>query len=162
MKKPRRWPPGTQRQVDGFILDRALVADLQAQRVEIDDRIHRFERALLPLRHFLQHLVGNGRDQVRRHLGAVQFQQMGLDLAHAHAACVHADHMIVETGHAALVFGHQFRLEARQAVARDIELQRKRDVRAVVDFPAAVVNLWFQTESLERCCIGRPRFCYMR
>lgn len=38
----------------------------------------------------------------------------------------------------------------------------KRDVRAVVDFPAAVVNLWFQTESLERCCIGRPRFCYMR
>lgn len=31
----------------------------------------------------------------------------------------------------------------------------RKDVRTVVDFPAAMVNLWFQTESLEQRCIGR-------
>jgi hypothetical protein len=46
---------------------------------------------------------------------------MGLDLAHAHATGVHADHMVVEAGHPALVFGDQLGLEAAKAIAGNIK-----------------------------------------
>jgi transposase len=75
-----------QGQINGLVLDCAFVTDFQTQCVEIHDRVHRFERPLLPLRDFFQHLVGNGRDQIRRHFGTVQFQQMSLDFSHTHPA----------------------------------------------------------------------------
>ncbi len=47
-----------QGQVHGLVLDGALIADLQSQRVEVDNLVHRIERAGLPLGDFGEHLVG--------------------------------------------------------------------------------------------------------
>ena len=115
--------PDAQRQIHGLVPDRTLIADLQAQCIEVDDWVHDFQRALLPLLDFGQHLVGNGGNQIGRNLQAVQLQQMRLDFAHAHAACIHADHMIVKARQTALIFGHQLRLESGQPVAGDVQVQ---------------------------------------
>ncbi len=69
----------------------------------------------------LEHLVRDGGNQVGRHFSAVQFQQVRLDLAYAHATGVHTDHMVVKAGHAALVLGDQLGLEAAKAVTGDVE-----------------------------------------
>lgn len=58
-----------------------------------------------------------------RHFGAVQFQQVSLDLAHAHAARVHADHKVIEARHAPLALGPQLRLETGKTVTRHIEVK---------------------------------------
>lgn len=113
----------TQGQVDGLVSDGAFIADLQALLVEIEDGVHRLQRALLPLLDLRQYLVGDGGDQVGRDLQAVQFLQVALDLSHAHAACIHADHVVVEAGQPALVLGDQLRLEGGLPAARNVQFQ---------------------------------------
>ncbi|HDR9189430.1 TPA: hypothetical protein QDB48_003665 [Burkholderia vietnamiensis] len=44
--------------IDRLVLGRAFVAAIQPQRVELHDRIHGRERALLPLLDVGQHLAG--------------------------------------------------------------------------------------------------------
>jgi len=61
-------------------------------------------------------LESDGRDQIGRNVGAVQLEQM-----HAHSTSVHADYVIVEARHAALVLGDQFWLEAAEAVTGNVE-----------------------------------------
>ena len=82
-----------------------------------------FERAVLPLGDLVEHGVGHRADQVGRDLDAVEFAQMPLDLAGAHAAGVHRDDPVVEAGEAALVLGDQLRVEGGQPVARDLQGQ---------------------------------------
>ena len=74
------------------------------------------------MRDFIQHFVGNGRDELRRDLESVDLQQVTLNLAHGHAVCIHADDMIVESRQAALVLGDELRLERREPIARDGDL----------------------------------------
>lgn len=93
--------------------------------IEEDQRIERVERPVLPLGHFLQDGVGDGRDQIGRHVNAVELLQMATDLAHPHAARIHGDDLLVEIGKAALIFGDQLRVEGAGPVARD----RKRHLR---------------------------------
>jgi hypothetical protein len=85
-----------ERDMDGFVADHALVADLHPDRVEKDERIDRIERPLLPDRHLVEHRVGHRRDQVRRHVDAVQVVQVPGDLAGAHAARVHRHDLFIE------------------------------------------------------------------
>ena len=47
---------------------------------EEDQRIERVKRPVLPLSHFLQDGVGDGRDQIGRHVDAVELLQMATDL----------------------------------------------------------------------------------
>ncbi len=51
---------------------------------------------------------------------------MAADLAHAHAARIHGDDLVVELGEAALVFGDQLRIERAGPVARDRKLHLRR------------------------------------
>jgi transposase len=83
----------------------------------------RLERPVLPLRHLLQHGIGDGADQVGRDLDAVQLAQVPLDLAGAHPPRVHRHDLVVEAGEAALALGDQLRVEGGQPVARDLQLQ---------------------------------------
>ena len=55
---------GTQRDVDRLIPNHALIADLNADGVEEDERIGRIERALLPGRDLIQYRVCDRRYQV--------------------------------------------------------------------------------------------------
>ncbi|KVN92973.1 hypothetical protein WJ70_14060 [Burkholderia ubonensis] len=135
--------PNSQRKVHRLVLDRAFVANLQPKCVEIHDRIHGLERALLPLLDVGQHLIGNRGNQIRRHLQPVQFQQMALNLANAHAARIHADHVVVEAGQPALILADQLRLERRLPIARNIQLQFAvgRDDRLAARAVAVIAGL---------------------
>ena len=111
--------PDAERDVDRLVADHALVADLDPQGVEEDQRVDRLQRPVLPLGDLLQHGVGDRADQVGRDVDAVELAQVALDLADAHAAGVHRDDLVVEAGKAPLVLGDQLRVEGRQPVARD-------------------------------------------
>src|SRR6187551_1960206 len=74
----------------------AFVANLHAQGLKEHNGIDRLERPGLPDSDLLQHRVGDGRDQVRRDLDAVELLQMPDDLAVAHAAGAHRHDLLVE------------------------------------------------------------------
>src|SRR3954469_9219090 len=111
-----------QRHVNGLVLDQTLVADFDPQRVEEDHWIDRIERPVLPLADLIEHGVGHPADQVRRHLGAVEFEQVTLNFAHSHAAGVEAQNLVIEAVEVGLAFGNQLRLERPGAVARNRNL----------------------------------------
>jgi hypothetical protein len=66
--------------------DQPFIPDLDPQRVKENQRIDLFQRAGLPGGDLLQHRIGDGADQIRRDLDAVEIAQMADDLARAHAA----------------------------------------------------------------------------
>src|ERR1700735_3467960 len=66
--------------IDRLVLDQALVADFDPQRVKKDDRINRLKRPALPFAHLIQNGVGDLADQIGRDLRAVELGQVALDL----------------------------------------------------------------------------------
>src|SRR3954468_23435430 len=66
--------PDPERDIDGLVADRALVAHLDADRVEEDQRIERLERPVLPFGDLVEHGIGHRADQVRRDLEAVDLR----------------------------------------------------------------------------------------
>jgi len=79
----------TERDIDGLVANEPFVADFDPQRVEENQRIHRFQRPVLPFGHGLQNRVGHRRNEIGRDLQAIKLQQMALDLANGHAARIH-------------------------------------------------------------------------
>ena len=83
---------------------------------------------------------------------------MALDLAHAHAAGVHRDDLVVEAGKAPLVLGDQLRIEGGQPIARDLQLdlagvgQNRLAAIAV----AAVAGFTLRVEMMVHLGIQRP------
>src|ERR1700722_15419768 len=72
------------RDIDGLVANEPLVADFDPQRVEENQRIHRFQRPVLPFGHRLQNRVGHRRNEIGRDLQAIKLEQMPLDLANGH------------------------------------------------------------------------------
>ena len=112
------------REVHGLVAHQPFVADLHAQRVEEHDRVGRLERPGLPGGDLVDHLVGDGGDEVRGDLDAVELAHVALDVARAHAAGVQRDDLVVETGKAPPVLRDQRGVESAVPVARDRQLQR--------------------------------------
>jgi len=123
-KPPAYSPQGQQRKLNVFRHEYNVLPDLHAQRVEEDHRVHRLQRSRLPGGHFGHGGVGDGADELRRHLGAVLLGQEALDLAHGHAARVHGHDLVVEAGEAAFVLGDEQRLEAALTVSRHLDAKR--------------------------------------
>ena len=115
-----------QRDADRLVANHVLVADLDLDRVEEDQRVNRIKRPLLPSRNLIEHGVGHRADQIGRDVDAVQIVQVPGDLAGAHTPRVHRHDLLVEAGEAALVFGYQLRVKARLAVARHVNRQLAR------------------------------------
>ncbi|CAM5602904.1 hypothetical protein ATER59S_05514 [Aquamicrobium terrae] len=115
-----------ERDVDGLVAHEAFVPDLDPNGVEEDQRETGVERPILPFGHLFQHRVGDGRDQVRRDVDTVEFLQVAADLAHAHAARIHGDDLVVELGEAALIFGDRLRIERAGPVPWDRKLHLRR------------------------------------
>jgi len=67
--------------VDGLVANETLVPDLDPDGIEEDQRIKRVERPVLPFADRLQDGIGDGRDQVRRDVDAIEFLQVSTDLA---------------------------------------------------------------------------------
>src|SRR5260364_78588 len=135
--------------------DTALFLTLPSSRIcsrsaSRDNGRHRFKRARLPLFHFSQHFIGEGRNEIRRDFKSVQLEQMPANLTHAHPTCIHADHMILKARQAPLIFGNERRLKRGKPVSRNIQrsITRRRDhglraaaVAVIVGFPWRSVAL---------------------
>src|SRR5260364_346074 len=132
--------------------DTALFLTLPSSRIcsrsaSRDNGRHRFKRARLPLFHFSQHFIGEGRNEIRRDFKSVQLEQMPANLTHAHPTCIHADHMILKARQAPLIFGNERRLKRGKPVSWNIQrsITRRRDhglraaaVAVIVGFPLAL------------------------
>src|SRR5690606_27311700 len=108
-------------QVNGLVADHAIAANLDAQRIEENDRIHGFQRAALPGDGFGHDFVGHGTDEVRRNLRAVALGEKPLNLAYAHAPGVHGDNAFIKSGKSALVLRNKNGLEAAVAIPGEID-----------------------------------------
>ncbi len=136
----------------------AFVSDLDPQRIEEHQRIDRLQRPRLPGRYFVQHRVGDGRDQVGRHVDPVNILDMPHDLTRAHPTRIHRHDLLVEAREAALILGKQLRIKARLPVARDGKLQRaaiRQHCLAAVAI-AAVADGLFVGEMMIHLRIQRP------
>lgn len=119
-------------EIDGLVPHHAFVPYLHAERVEDDHWVHAVEGPLLLGGHLLEHRIGDGTDDRRRHLDLVELFQVALDLAHAHAAGIEREHIGIELRQAPHAFRHQLRREAPVAIPRDIERQRPVSVNTVL------------------------------
>src|SRR5215471_6081134 len=123
-----------ERYIDGLVLDQALVADLDPQGIEEHHWVNRVERSVLPVPHLIEDLVRNPADEVGRDLGAVDLGKVALDLAHAHAARVKAQDLVVEAVEPGLMLGDQLGYEAAGPIARyrnlDLAILSQNGLRA--------------------------------
>jgi len=94
------------------------VADLDDQRVEVDDRVDALQRPVLPRLGVGEDRVGDLGDQVRGDLGAVDLGQVPLDLADRQTAGIQADHAIVKPDSPGLALLDDLGLKGPLAVAR--------------------------------------------
>ena len=102
----------SERDIDRLVFNEALIADLDPQGVEENDRVDGIERPVLPLAHLVQDGIGDPADEIGRDVDAVKLGQMAPDLAHRHAAGVQAQDLVVEPVEPGLAFGDKLRLES--------------------------------------------------
>ena len=115
-----------EREIDGLVADQALVADLDPDGVEENQRIARFQRPVLPFGDRLQHRIGDRGNQVRRHLQPVELKQMALDLPNRHAARIHRHDLVVEAWKPPLIPLDQLRIERPLPIARNAHIDLRR------------------------------------
>src|SRR5204862_7422916 len=106
------------------VTNRALVADLQDDRVEPDDKVELLERPRLPLLDVIEDRVGDAADRVAADLDTVELLQVLRDLPRAHPARVHRDDLVVETREPALMLRHDLRLERPLPITGQLDLDR--------------------------------------
>src|SRR3954451_5302209 len=68
------------REIAGAVSDRAVLADLHHERVEVDDRVNLIQRPRAPRLHVGQHSVGDAADRVTPDRDAVELAELRLDL----------------------------------------------------------------------------------
>lgn len=81
----------SQRQVNRFVAHHIVLANLHAQGIKKDHRVHRLQGAGLPGGDLAQHGVRDAADEVRGHVNGVHLGHETLYLAHCHATGIHVD-----------------------------------------------------------------------
>lgn len=114
----------TDRDVGGLVADLVAVADLDHQRVEVDDRIDRVQRPGLPRLDLVEDRVGDLADRLVRQLGADRAREVGLDVTDRHPARVQADDHVSQPADLPFALGHQPGLEGRVPVPRNVQRYR--------------------------------------
>ena len=105
------------RDINGPVRD-VSVADLHVDRIDQDHRIDPLERPRSPGIEFVDDLVGDLRDQLFRHLGGIDFREVGLDFTGRQAFGIEADDRLVEALDPAGVLRDDLRLERSGPIPR--------------------------------------------
>src|SRR5690606_6044111 len=82
--------------VRGLVAHMPAIADLHDQRVEVDHRVERLERPLLPGQDLVADLLDDVRDRLVRQVRADRRSQVVLDIADRHPAGVERDDHLVQ------------------------------------------------------------------
>ncbi len=101
-----------------------VLADLDPDGIEVDDRVELLQRPVLPLQDGVGHGVGDRRDRARRQLHADRRGQMMFDLADGHAARVEADDHVVQSVQTALALADQPRGERARPIPGNVDGER--------------------------------------
>lgn len=109
------------RQIAGEVSDRLPVADLDHERIEVQDRVDLLKRPGLPRLGVLQHGGGDTTDGLAADPGAIELSDVGLDLADAHPAGVQGDDLLIQPRQPALALADQLRLKTALAVPRRVD-----------------------------------------
>src|SRR5215211_1817707 len=88
------------RQIAGAGADRAVLAHLDHQRVEVNDRVDGLQRPRAPHRDVLKDGVGDPADRVAADLGAAEIGQVSGDVAYRHASGVKTEDPVIQTDQA--------------------------------------------------------------
>src|SRR5215210_7089407 len=113
-----------QGEVAGQVAHRAVLADLHAQRVEVDDRVDRLQRPGAPRLDVGQHRVGDGADRVAADLDPVELGQVRRDVTGRHPAGIEPEDLLVQARQARLALADQLRRKRALAVAWRLDLHR--------------------------------------
>jgi hypothetical protein len=105
-------------QVGGLVVDRAAVADLDHQRVDVKDGVKGIQRPGLPLRDLIADHVGDLRDQCGRDFRAVDLPEVRLDIPGRHPSRVKRQDHLVDLPDTALPFRDDLRRECGIPVPR--------------------------------------------
>jgi hypothetical protein len=109
------------RDMRGPVRHMRAVADLHDQRVEVDHRVERLQRPVLPCQDFLGDRLGDVADRLVGQVGAQRRREMVLDVADRHPAGVQRDDHVLQPTEAAGALGHQRRPERTIPVPRLIQ-----------------------------------------
>src|SRR5215212_8664794 len=99
-----------------------VVTDLHHQRVQVQDRIDRFQRPGLPRFHLLGDRVGDVGDRLVAQLGAQGAFQMSLNVADRHPPGIQADDHLRQPADPPLALRHQPRLKGAVTVPRGSQI----------------------------------------
>src|SRR3954452_11418427 len=106
------------RQVAGAGADRAVLADLDHQAVEVRDRIDGVQRPGAPRVDVLKDGVGDPADGVALDLDAVELGEVILDVTDAHAAGIEPEDPVIQARQPGLALAHELGLETAVAITR--------------------------------------------
>jgi DNA-binding CsgD family transcriptional regulator len=104
--------------------DDLRLSDRDDHRVEVDDDVELLARARLPGPHVVRDRRGDLRDQPVGDVDAVQLAQVALDLPRRQPAGIQREDLIVEAIEAALVLGHDPRLETGVPIPGQLDLSQ--------------------------------------
>jgi len=106
-------------QINAFVDDLVVFTAFENNSVEVNDRINRIQRAVLPLIYFRQDFIGDFRNQCLRNLCSVNLTQVVLNVALTHAFGVHRQYFLLNLVSPGLTSFKNFRLELAIAIARN-------------------------------------------
>ena len=109
------------RDMRGPVRHMRAVADLHDQRVEVDHRVERLQRPVLPCQDFLGDRLGDVADRLVGQVSAQRGREMVLDVSHRHPAGVQRDDHVLQPTQPAGALGHQRRPERAVPVSRLVQ-----------------------------------------
>ena len=100
-----------QGKIDRLVAHPAVLAALDDNAVEVDDRIDGIKRPALPCPNIVQHSIGYAADQGFGDLDLVELQQHGLHIPDAHASGIHGQNFFIESLEALLALWDELRFK---------------------------------------------------
>ena len=108
-------------QLAGAGADGAVFGHRDHQRVEVDERIDRLQKAGAPVGEVFEHRVGDPRARVAADLHPEEALQMRGNVADRPAAGVEVQDPVIQAGQPGLAPAHQPRIERPRAIARSAD-----------------------------------------
>jgi hypothetical protein len=86
-----------------------MLTHIDDETIDLDNRVHRIEWAILPLPHLIHHRFRDVRDERWRHFHSVKILNLCLNIAGGHATRIQREDFVLKAIQAGLMLLHQLR-----------------------------------------------------